>query len=629
MRIALVVMPFAAADSPSLAAGLLKAALNERGIECDVKYFNVTMSLLLGATDYDRISREFQNAALAGEWIFSQLYYGRKISAWSGFKREVLDHRLWGVQDSDIAVIRRTAAHAPTLLDVAYESTDWSRYDLVGFTSTFEQTMSSMCLARRIRERHPKILLAAGGANFESVMGRALFDHFDFLDFVCDGEADITFPDLCQAIAENRNVIPPGFHARRNGHIVSVPRDTSAVVDLERLPYPDFDEYFRVISLSGRAPESSWVPVEASRGCWWGERHHCTFCGLNGESMRFRRKSWLRVAKEVDAIERRYEPNSIQFTDNILASEYLDDLLPHWASGSSTVPKFFEIKANMRRHQVALMRQAGILVVQPGIESLCDHSLALMKKGVSAAQNVALLRWCRELGISANWNILYGFPGETPDDLHTTLELMRQITHLDAPSSCSLVRLDRFSPNFVQRDAFGLRDVRPMPGYRHVFDMPLDQLESAAYFFEYSHDMVEALIDAARPLRELTTFWQKSSAEASPGTLELFRHISGEMLLLDSRPGHRRLAQRLTIAQSRVLLAFDIPRAMDRVFETDPTLDREIFDHLVNIGAICRAGTRHVTTAVMKDDVRSTFEQTRPRSKAVDENTHERITINA
>ncbi len=42
MRVALVVMPFAASKRPSLAAGLLKALLAQRKIGCECKYFNVT-----------------------------------------------------------------------------------------------------------------------------------------------------------------------------------------------------------------------------------------------------------------------------------------------------------------------------------------------------------------------------------------------------------------------------------------------------------------------------------------------------------------------------------------------------------------------------------------------------------
>ncbi|MGK2859327.1 MAG: hypothetical protein ACSLFQ_19165 [Thermoanaerobaculia bacterium] len=136
MRVALVVMPFAAADSPSLAAGLLKAELGERDITCDVKHFNVTLALMAGSRDYERISKQFQSASLAGEWIFSQQYYGSGISDWERYDREVLSHPLWGASDGDREVIRRVLSVAPAFLKVAYASTDWSRYDLVGFTST-------------------------------------------------------------------------------------------------------------------------------------------------------------------------------------------------------------------------------------------------------------------------------------------------------------------------------------------------------------------------------------------------------------------------------------------------------------------------------------------------------------
>lgn len=39
--------------------------------------------------------------------------------------------------------------------------------------------------------------------------------------------------------------------------------------------------------------------------------------------------------------------------------------------------------------------------IQPGIESLSTPTLKLMEKGVSLLQNVRLLSWCAEIGISA------------------------------------------------------------------------------------------------------------------------------------------------------------------------------------------------------------------------------------
>ena len=44
--------------------------------------------------------------------------------------------------------------------------------------------------------------------------------------------------------------------------------------------------------------------------------------------------------------------------------------------------------------------------IQPGIESLSDHVLKLMRKGTTALQNIQLLKWCREYGVQPEWNLL-------------------------------------------------------------------------------------------------------------------------------------------------------------------------------------------------------------------------------
>ena len=52
------------------------------------------------------------------------------------------------------------------------------------------------------------------------------------------------------------------------------------------------------------------------------------------------------------------------------------------------------------------MRAGGMTSIQPGIESLSTRVLQVMQKGVSAAQNIQLLRWCGEVGINVAWNLL-------------------------------------------------------------------------------------------------------------------------------------------------------------------------------------------------------------------------------
>ena len=612
MRVAIVVMPFAAADSPSLAAGLLKAELAERGIACDVKHFNVTFALLAGARDYERISKQFQSASLAGEWVFSQQYYENRISDWESYDRDVLAHPLWGAGDGDREVIRRMLALAPAFLQVAYASTDWSRYDLVGFTSTFEQTMPAMCLAREIRRNHPGVLIAAGGANFESVMGPALMETFTEIDFVCDGEGDVSFPALCEAIRDRSSVVPPGIRHRRNGAIDGT-RRPGGFTELDSLPDPDFDDYFRVIESSTPRLPVAWIPVEASRGCWWGQKAHCTLCGLNGEAMTCRHKGWRRIAELCARLVARYDPPSLQFTDNILATGYFRDLLPHWAATRDDTPKFFELKSNLTRTQVSLLRSAGILCAQAGIESLADSTLALMRKGVSAAQNVATLRWLAEHDILANWNVIFGFPGEAARDLGAQHDLLRKLVHLDPPSFCGVIRLDRFSPNFTSWRELGFSSIRPMPAYQHVFDMPEARLADAAYFFEFDHPGLSASIDAALPMIALTDEWRTAGRVGSRCDLELLPHVTGGTVVVDRRFTSDAATHRLDATGEAWMLACDAPvappAAHARVEEAagpcaGPTAG-ESLEWLMRAGIIAEVGPRLVTLAIMRDNVRS------------------------
>src|SRR5437762_14209341 len=106
MNVALVVMPFGAADRPSLAAGLLQAALKGRGIRCDTKYLNLALARTTGSVRYKRLVESFNTSALAGEWIFSQLYYGSAFSRWETYAEEILGDPEWGLREEWRPIVR-------------------------------------------------------------------------------------------------------------------------------------------------------------------------------------------------------------------------------------------------------------------------------------------------------------------------------------------------------------------------------------------------------------------------------------------------------------------------------------------------------------------------------------------
>src|SRR5690606_14013248 len=130
-----------------------------------------------------------------------------------------------------------------------------------------------------------------------------------------------------------------------------------------------------------------------------------------------RAKSAETVLATLRRLAARYPTKHLQATDNIMAMSYWKSFLPPLASqplesSLGKVELFFEIKSNLTRAHVKALADANVRYVQPGIESLSSHLLDVVDKGVSAIQNVFLLKCATEYGLFPIWNLLVRIPGE-------------------------------------------------------------------------------------------------------------------------------------------------------------------------------------------------------------------------
>ena len=137
--------------------------------------------------------------SFAGDWCFTLPLYGRRPDDDWAYVTQVL-RDTWQLGRRDIARVVRAREATPAFLDDCLAAYDWGAYDVVGFTSTFVQNLASLALAQRLKARHPHLRIVFGGANWEADMGAALFETFPFVDHVCQGEADESFPALVRAL---------------------------------------------------------------------------------------------------------------------------------------------------------------------------------------------------------------------------------------------------------------------------------------------------------------------------------------------------------------------------------------------------------------------------------------------
>ncbi len=598
--VCLVTMPYASPTRPSMALGLLKAILAEGGITAAVAYANLWFAESVGLRRYSLCASNMPIVFLAGEWTFAGAAFHddpRRAERDAEYLRQVRQAsdgypQVWsGAHGSEFtADLLALRAAATEFVDEAARRVLATGARVIGCTSTFEQHVASLALLRRVRELDPGVITILGGANCETVMGEATHRCFPWVDYVVSGEADGLVTELCRlALTRGRDVpadeLPRGVlgpahrmpieagqqgdaGARPAGH--RKPRHKLARAlfnDLDSLPTPRYEDYFATLATSKIGPNvRPGLPLESSRGCWWGAVHQCTFCGLNGTSLGYRSKSPGRVLTELHELEDRYGVSDFEAVDNILDMAYHKELLPELAADGRSQRIFFEIKANVSRAQVQALVDAGIMWVQPGIESLHSEVLALMDKGIQGWQNVQLLKWARELGLRLSWSVLWGFPGEKDDWYEDMAQWLPALTHLPPPAATPRVRFDRYSVYHERASQLGLI-LFPIGALSLIYPAGPGDLDSLAYFFTTEPDsgplrIVQSLSEVVTSnpgIRAVTRAVRDWSAAHRGGDLPVLasQDRAGVLEITDTRACARTPRQLLTGLARAVLLACD------------------------------------------------------------------------
>ncbi|WHZ17142.1 MAG: radical SAM/B12 binding domain protein [Nitrospira sp.] len=515
-QVALVNMPFSYSKYPSIQLGTLSALLKSKGIGVDCHHLNVRFAHKIGIPLYESIC---EKRALFGEWLFSYLLFrdNPKRAEYPQVFKPVFE-QLARESGRPVSFFGEMATKtAPQFLTGAMTAIDWGRYKIVGFTSTFDQNVASLTMARLIKDLYPDVRIVFGGANFDGEMGLEYFRAFPFIDHVVVGEGEVTFPALVNHILNgSTGAYPKGVTYRQGGHIKFEP-NPALFTEFAHTGPPDYDDYYHLLAELGTEASRGLDRIllyEGSRGCWWGEKHHCTFCGLNAQSMKFRAKSSEQVAREMAYLSSRYDTTRFRLVDNIIDMKYVENLFGAFAQDRRDLDVFIETKSNLQKHQIRLLAAGGVKCMQPGLESLSQAQLRAMDKGVTPMQNLVCLKWCYYYRVAVSWNILLGFPGETNDDYRRQIDLIPSLFHLQPPEGAGKFWLERFSPYFTRPHEYGVHITGPGLAYAYVYDSRQVDLAKIAYDFEYELEQWPVDPDVYQELVETVQEWQRRAASS-------------------------------------------------------------------------------------------------------------------
>lgn len=608
----LVSLPWTLQTEPSLGLGLLKAVLDQQGIPARVMHLNLRAYRVLQPSSYDAIARIYG----LNDFLFTKVLDPEVTSAQLRWLR-VKARNFISQPDADrtqfrsseetfdkFLLLRETLL--PELLEEWADEIAADPATLVGFSCMFDQTIASLALAKLVRARAPDKLIAFGGVAVRPPTAGMLIEAFPWVDAVCDGEGELVIRGLAQASAGQMPLADVPGILRRGPDGKAIANPMPPKVDLDTNPVPDYSDYFRELAeLSVREEVDVHplaVPIENSRGCWWGQKHHCIFCGIHKDDLAYRARHADRVIEAIETLSARHRLPGIRFSDYIMPREYLATLLPILARRGPREDLFTELKANTKTSDFELLAEAGFKEVQPGIESFSSAVLRRIDKGVTGLRNVYTLLNGRAAGIKIFYNIIHSFPGDQEADYEAMLRLVPRLVHLDAPETCTPVLITRGAPLQTQRSRFGLPPAVPEASYDLLFsqafiDRTGFRMEDFVYYFERDFELpprVEALVDK---LRALILAWRE---EAPEGVHWLQAEPEGRGLLVrDSRNGPER-SYHLAPDLAGVLLRCSQPIAMHRLevaYQSRPWIEGALHE-LDELGLIMREGNECISLAL-------------------------------
>ena len=497
-RVLLVSLPWRTPYASCLSLGLLAAQLQREGIPTRT---------LDGTLQFPRSRRPSTRCTLRFDAFSSALFLPALYpdadrdalcaAAFERFQSEtLLSDPVLTDRAGTLAHLRADMALADRCLARCIAIAQQPDVDVVGLSLTFEsQVGATFAFARALKAARPALPIVLGGAACLGEQAAAFLRSFASIDAVCHSEGDHVIAPLVRALHAGASLaeVPGVVYRGPDGAVARNPAPPLA--DLDALPLPRYEDYFAQHAASAWANGVPSLYFETSRGCWWGQKKPCLFCGLNAYGRTFRSKSPERAFREIRTLHERYpQARTLVATDNVLPPRYLKRLFPRLAALRRETPRplrlFFDVRPTLRPAQLETLAAGGVVSVLPGIESFHDDILALMNKGSSLLENVQVLRGAFERGIEPLYNVLIANPGETAAAYDEMTALVPAICHLPAPG-LQRMSLARFSRWYAAPEAHGITNIRPHPYYETLYRDPEMDREGLAFHFAYDHPMFD------------------------------------------------------------------------------------------------------------------------------------------
>jgi radical SAM superfamily enzyme YgiQ (UPF0313 family) len=323
----------------------------------------------------------------------------------------------------DVFIYHQDLDHSPDMTLTGY--LDEGEFDVVGVGVIagyyqYRKLLEISTAINRSRKR-PFYILGGHGPSPEP----EYFIRRTGADAVIIGEGEETVVELIRNLSAKKPLATIRGLAYRDGDSIHVNERREPIADIDALPHPAYDlfpiEHYRLIRNAHATNRDFVMPLLSGRGCPF----ECIFCYRMETGLRIR--SSEAIIEEMRLLNRDYGINYFNFSDELLVSSVAraTEVSEAILRSGLNVKWACQGRLNFATTDLLdLMKKAGCVFINYGIEALDDNVLKRMNKCLTIKQIVKGIEATLASGISPGFNIIFGNPGDNLETLNKGVDFL-------------------------------------------------------------------------------------------------------------------------------------------------------------------------------------------------------------
>jgi radical SAM superfamily enzyme YgiQ (UPF0313 family) len=250
-------------------------------------------------------------------------------------------------------------------------------------------------------------------------------------DTVVFGEGELTMAELLPALAQkgpHRLEGIAGIAFRNDAGEVVTNSARAQIDDLDSLPWParDLVDIQRYVDVWREHHDMGSINLITARGC----PYRCRWCSHAVFGYTHRRRSPRDTAEELQFLIERYRPDAAWYADDVFTihHRWLYEYAGELEDRGIRLPFETISRADrmMKEEVLETLADMGCWRIWIGAESGSQRILDAMERGVTVDQVLSASRLAKKHGIQVGMFLMWGYEGETIDDIEATVDLVRR-----------------------------------------------------------------------------------------------------------------------------------------------------------------------------------------------------------